>query len=81
MERQVVVNESSIEMRLARRIKAVRAYKGITQKELAEACGISNQTFSNIECGKTDFRIGTLKIIEEVLQTTLLTIPKEEIYL
>lgn len=81
MERQVVVNESSIEMRLARRIKAVRAYKGITQKELAEACGISNQTLSNIECGKTDFRIGTLKIIEEVLQTTLLTIPNEEIYL
>lgn len=81
MERQVAVNESSIEMRLARRIKAVRAYKGITQKELAEACGISNQTLSNIECGKTDFRIGTLKIIEEVLQTTLLTIPNEEIYL
>lgn len=81
MERQVAANESSIEMRLARRIKAVRAYKGITQKELAEACGISNQTLSNIECGKTDFRIGTLKIIEEVLQTTLLTIPNEEIYL
>lgn len=81
MERQVAANESSIEMRLARRIKAVRAYKGITQKELAEACGISNQTLSNIEYGKTDFRIGTLKIIEEVLQTTLLTIPNEEIYL
>ena len=81
MEGQVKTNDSGIEMRLARRIKAVRAYKGLTQKELADACGISNQTLSNIECGKTDFRIGTLKIIEEVLQTTLLTIPNEDIYL
>ena len=48
----------SVELRLARRIKAIRVLRGYTQKELAEKCGMSSQTLSNIECGKSDFQIG-----------------------
>lgn len=70
----------SIEMRLARRIKAIRVLRGYTQKELAAKCGMSNQTLSNIEGGKSDFRIGTLKVIEEVLQCTLILVPNEDIF-
>ena len=71
--------EMSVEMRLARRIKAIRILRGYTQRELADKCGMSNQTLSNIECGKSDFRIGTLKVIEEVLQCTLILIPNEDL--
>lgn len=69
----------SVEQRLARRIKAIRVLRGYTQRELADLCGMSNQTLSNIECGKSDFRIGTLKVIEEVLQCTLILIPNEDL--
>ena len=44
--------EMSVEMRLARRIKAIRILRGYNQKELAAKCGMSSQTLSNIECGK-----------------------------
>lgn len=40
---------------------------------------MSNQTLSNIECGKSDFRIGTLKVIEEVWQCTLILIQNEDL--
>lgn len=69
----------SVELRLARRIKAIRVLRGYTQRELADLCGMSNQTLSNIECGKSDFRIGTLKVIEEVLECTLILIPNEDL--
>ena len=69
----------SVELRLARRIKAIRVLRGYTQKELAEKCGMSSQTLSNIEWGKSDFRIGTLKVIEEVLECTLILIPNEDL--
>lgn len=69
----------SVELRLARRVKAIRVLRGYTQKELAEKCGMSSQTLSNIECGKSDFRIGTLKVIEEVLECTLILIPNEDL--
>lgn len=71
--------EMSIEMRLARRIKAIRILRGYTQFELAKACNMSNQTLSNIEQGKSDFRISTLKEIERVLECTLILIPNEDL--
>lgn len=71
--------EMSLELRLARRIKAIRILRGFTQKQLADACKMSSQTLSNIECGKSDFRIGTLKTIEKVLECTLILIPNEDL--
>ena len=73
--------KATLEVQLGRRVKALRVLRGLSQKELAVACGLSNQTLSNIECGKSDFRMSTLKAIENVLQQQLLTIPKEDIFL
>lgn len=70
----------TLEQRLGRRIKAMRALRGISQHELADACHMSNQTISNIENGKSDFRIGTLREIEKVLNCTLLLVPNEDIF-
>ena len=75
-------NEGSLalEQRIGRRVKAIRVLRGITQKELADVTGMSNQTISYIEQGKSDFRIGTLKEIEKVLKCTLVLIPNEDLY-
>ena len=66
------------EMRIARRMKAIRILRGMTQKELADACGYSNATICNIEKGG-DYKISTLHKIEEVLQATLILIPNEDL--
>ena len=77
MDKQEVL---SFEVLLGRRIKAVRALRGISQRQLAEKCGISNQTLSNIECGKSDFRLSSLKAIEGVLNYSLLKISHDDIF-
>lgn len=66
------------EQRIARRLKAIRILRGLTQKELADACGYSNATICNIEKGG-DYKISTLHKIEEVLQATLIMIPNEDL--
>ena len=38
--------------RLENRIKVLRAEKGITQEDLAKACGLSRQSINAIEKGK-----------------------------
>lgn len=74
-------NNVTLEVQVGRRVKALRVLRGYSQRDLAIACGLSNQTLSNIECGKSDFRLSTLRAIENVLQQRLLTIPKEDIFL
>lgn len=68
-----------LEVRLGRRIKAMRALRGMTQKELADACEMSNQTLSRLENGKTDFQLSILKQIERVLECTLILVANEDI--
>lgn len=70
----------TLEQRIGRRVKAIRVLRGMSQKELADATGMSNSTISFIEQGKSDFRIGTLKEIEKVLNCTLVLIPNEDLY-
>lgn len=72
--------DQNMMVKLGRRIKAHRALHGISQKELAEKCGISSQTLSNLELGKNDFRISTVLIVEEVLKCRLLYVPEENIF-
>lgn len=74
-------NNVTLEVQVGRRVKALRVLRGYSQRDLAIACGLSNQTLSNIECGKSDSRLSTLRAIENVLQQRLLTIPKEDIFL
>lgn len=66
------------EQRIARRVKAIRIERGLTQKELADRCGYSNTTISNIEQGR-DYKVSTLRKIEEVLQCTLIVVPNEDL--
>ena len=57
---------------MAYKIKEIRESKRLTQEELAEKSGISRQTISAIENGKTkDVKSGTIIAIAEALGTTL----------
>ena len=49
-------------------LKSVRALRGYTQVEAAKLIGISPDTLSNYECGKSYPDIPILKKIEEVYQ-------------
>lgn len=69
----------SIEVRIGRRIKAIRTLRGMNQTQLAEATGMSSQTLSRLENGLTDFHLSTIKAIEQVLKCTLLLIPNEDL--
>ena len=52
-------------------VKVFREYRGMTQKELAEAAGISPEYVSQIESCKKQGSIGTLKAISEALSLDL----------
>ena len=65
--------------RIGRRIVAIRALRNKTQAQLAKECGISKHTLSDIENGKTDFRISIIAKIENVLGATLVLVPNEDI--
>ena len=49
------------------RIKALRIRAGLDQQSLAEYCGTSKTTISNIENGIADPRISVVKILANVL--------------
>lgn len=54
------------------RVKEIREAKGMTQEELETKSGISRQTISAIENGKTtNVKSGTLIALAEALETTL----------
>ena len=65
--------------RIGRRIVAIRTLRNKTQAQLAKECGISKHTLSDIENGKTDFRISIIAKIEDVLGATLILVPNEDI--
>jgi len=52
-------------------IKLLREKKGMTQKELAEKIGVSQQNISRWETGEVIPRIDKIKIIAEVLECTI----------
>ena len=54
-------------------IKKKRKQMGMTQKELAERCGVSYQSISNIETGKTMNR-GLLEKVCDILGLTLVIV-------
>lgn len=49
------------------RIKALRIRAGLDQQSLAEYCGTSKATISNIENGMAEPRISVVKILANVL--------------
>lgn len=65
--------------RIGRRIVALRAMRKMTQKELATACEISNNTLYAIENGIRDTSLATIMKIEKVLGATLILVPNEDL--
>lgn len=53
------------------RIKALRIRAGLDQQSLAEYCGTSNTTISNIENGMAEPRISVVKILANVLGVSI----------
>ncbi len=73
--------EKGVEMKLKNRLRVLRAEKEISQKELAEAAGLSRQTVNSIERGKFNPSVITaLKIAEyfEVPVDEVFRLEKEE---
>lgn len=52
-------------------IKIVRAFRGMTQADLAKASGISRPYLTEIETGKKDGSIRAMKAIAEALSVTV----------
>ena len=53
------------------KILAWREYRGLSAKALAEAAGITQAYLSQIETGKRDGTIGTMKKIADALKVTI----------
>ena len=53
------------------RVTVWREFRGLSGKELAKAAGIAPSYLSNIETGKRDGTIGTMKKIADALKVTI----------
>lgn len=53
------------------RVKALRKQRGMTQSEVAEACGLNKQYISDVEHGKRNPSILTLVRIANAMTCTL----------
>lgn len=70
---------SELHERIGRRVKAMRVLRGVTQAQLAEKTGMSTQTLSNLELGKVNCRLDTLRAVETALECTLILVPNEDL--
>ena len=52
---------------LAALVRATREKAGLTQGQLAEACGWSRQRITNIERGNTNIRVAVLQQIADAM--------------
>lgn len=73
------MTSNDIQVRLAENLKTIRKKKKLTQFQLAEKAGISDETIKNIELCKTWTSEKTLSQITEVLgiDVSLLFLPVE----
>ncbi|OKP91376.1 helix-turn-helix domain-containing protein [Paenibacillus sp. P32E] len=53
------------------RVKYAREKKNLSQKEVAEKIGMSQQGYSNIETGKREPNLETLRILRHILEESL----------
>ena len=59
---------TTLRHRLGKRLRQIRRYKDFTQEQLAESVGVTAESISNIERGKTAPSFETLEKLAEVLQ-------------
>ena len=55
------------ELRLGYKIKKIREFKNVTQKQIADALGITQSAYSKIEMGETEVPYSRLEKISTVL--------------
>lgn len=55
-----IADDFDAEMRFRRELHKVRKDQGLSQKQLSELTGLSQQMISRIETGWTDTKVGTL---------------------
>lgn len=69
-------------MNFAENLKDIRTAKGITQKQLANACNLSPQCISALETGRNNPTASSLAIIANALQVDLTELlePNEQIF-
>ena len=60
------------------RVRSYRKQKGLSIRSLAEKCGVSVNTLSLIENGKTSPNVNTLKLFAEGLEISILAFFEEE---
>ena len=75
-ELEKILDERSMKMseeesKVNNRIKALRIRAGLDQQSLAEYCGTSKTTISNLEKGIADPRISVVKILANVLGVSI----------
>jgi transcriptional regulator with XRE-family HTH domain len=58
-------------VKLAKRVSAARQRAGLTQAELAEATGVTDETISRIERGRYEPAVSTLFRLAEALEVSL----------
>jgi transcriptional regulator with XRE-family HTH domain len=64
--------------RLAKRVAAARRRVGLTQAELAEASGVTDETISRIERGRYEPAVSTLFRLAEALDVSLDQLAQEQ---
>jgi transcriptional regulator with XRE-family HTH domain len=66
-----VPEQTSTHVALGRAIRDLRARRGLTQAQLAEASGFARKTIYQMECGIRDIRFGTLLRVAAALDVRL----------
>ena len=63
----IILNMQSESARLGKNLKRSRTQKGMTQGDIVRALGVSRSFISNIENGKTNPTLSTIKRIADAL--------------
>lgn len=58
-------------MLTGKKLKAIRALRGVTQSELADKAGVSLSSIAEYEIGKRDLRADTIRKLCEALGVTV----------
>ena len=62
-----IMSNSNMESNILSNIRAERVRRGYTQEKFANEIGMNHHTYNRKELGKTEFTVGELKKILEVL--------------
>jgi transcriptional regulator with XRE-family HTH domain len=70
------MTESSVHIKVGKRIQEIRASKGISQQVLAAKCNFEKGNMSRIESGRVNITLSTMHRISTALEVELLELFK-----